>query len=104
MRLVSDSDGLDKRLLFEPTTTLQETEVYLGTTYKVNVCYKNMNNCKDYSRFSTSLMILLYSSAESNFSMSEKTEFKMDILDMIDASCPYAKDLFQTNINDQLWV
>jgi len=42
MRLQSDSDGSDKRLLFEPTTTLREIEVYLKITKKhtINVCDK----------------------------------------------------------------
>jgi hypothetical protein len=45
MRLQSDSDGSDKRLLIEPTTTLQEIGVYLRTTNMQNqYLWKKKNN------------------------------------------------------------
>lgn len=46
-------------------------------------------------------MILLYSSAEANFSISENTEFKIEFLDMIAVRCFPPKIYFsQININD----
>lgn len=44
MRLQSDSDGSDKQLLFEPTTILQEIEVYLRIKHTINVSDKKKTN------------------------------------------------------------
>lgn len=44
MRLQSYSDGSNKQLLFEPTTTLREIEVYLRIKHTINVCDKKNKN------------------------------------------------------------
>lgn len=56
--------------------------------------YQHFLNLNYYLRLSTSLMILLYSSAEANFSISEYMEFKIEFLDMITVSCTPPKIYF----------